>query len=36
MFILRDETKTLTDKNIDRVMQNLIRTFEKELNAQIR
>ena len=28
--------KTLTDKNIDKVMNNLIRAFEKELNAQIR
>jgi phenylalanyl-tRNA synthetase beta chain len=35
-FVLRDELKTLTDKNIDKVMQNLIKIFEKELNAQIR
>jgi phenylalanyl-tRNA synthetase beta chain len=35
-FILRDDTKTLTDKNIDKVMNNLIRAFEKELNARIR
>lgn len=35
-FILRDDLKTLTDKNIDKVMNNLIRVFEKELNAQIR
>ena len=35
-FILRDDLKTLTDKNIDKVMNNLIKTFEKELNAQIR
>ena len=28
--------KTLTDKNIDKVMNNLIRAFEKELNAHIR
>ena len=35
-FILRDDLKTLTDKNIDKVMNNLIRAFEKELNAQIR
>ena len=35
-FILRDEMKTLTDKNIDKVMNNLIRAFEKELNAHIR
>jgi phenylalanyl-tRNA synthetase beta chain len=35
-FILRDELKTLTDKNIDKVINNLIRAFEKELNAQIR
>jgi phenylalanyl-tRNA synthetase beta chain len=35
-FILRDELRTLTDKNIDKVMENLIKTFSKELNAQIR
>ena len=35
-FILRDELKTLTDKKIDKIMNNLIRAFEKELNAQIR
>ena len=35
-FILRDDLKTLTDKNIDKVMNNLIRAFEKELNARIR
>jgi phenylalanyl-tRNA synthetase beta chain len=35
-FILRDDLKTMTDKNIDKVMNNLIRAFGKELNAQIR
>jgi phenylalanyl-tRNA synthetase beta chain len=35
-FMLRDELKTMTDKNIDRVMNNLIRAFESELGAQIR
>ncbi len=35
-FILRDELKTLTDKYIDKVMNNLIKAFERELNAQIR
>ena len=35
-FTLQDEFKTMTDKNIDRVMNNLIRIFEKELGAQIR
>ncbi|HEY5469931.1 MAG TPA: phenylalanine--tRNA ligase subunit beta [Bacteroidales bacterium] len=35
-FILRDDLKTLTDKNIDKIMNNLIRIFEKEINAQIR
>jgi phenylalanyl-tRNA synthetase beta chain len=35
-FTLRDDLKTLTDKNIEKVMNNLIRTFESELNAQIR
>ena len=35
-FILRDEEKTLTDAEIDQVMQRLIRAFEKQLNAVIR
>jgi phenylalanyl-tRNA synthetase beta chain len=35
-FLLRDDLKTLTEKSIDKVMNNLIKTFEKELNAQIR
>ncbi len=35
-FTLRDDLKTLTDKNIDKVMNNLIKAFERELNAQIR
>lgn len=35
-FILRDDRKTLTDKDIDKVMNNLIRVFESELGARIR
>ena len=35
-FILLDENKTLNDKQIDRVMMNLARAFEKELKAQVR
>lgn len=35
-FILQDENKTLTDKQIDKIMNKLIGVFEKELNAQIR
>ncbi len=35
-FTLQDEFRTMTDKNIDRIMNNLIRVFEKELGAQIR
>ncbi|QHT69812.1 phenylalanine--tRNA ligase subunit beta [Rhodocytophaga rosea] len=35
-FILQDEQATLTDQIIDRTMQKLIGTFEKELNAVIR
>lgn len=35
-FILRDNLKTMTDKNIEKVMNNLIRAFETELNAKIR
>ncbi len=35
-FVLQDNLKTLTDKNIDKVMNNLIKAFEKEFNARIR
>ncbi|TFG43575.1 MAG: phenylalanine--tRNA ligase subunit beta [Bacteroidia bacterium] len=35
-FILRDDLRTMTDKNIDKVMNNLIRAFENELGAKIR
>ena len=35
-FLLRDDLKTMTDKNIDRIMNNLIKAFETGLNAQIR
>jgi phenylalanyl-tRNA synthetase beta chain len=35
-FTLRDDQRTLTDKNIDRVMNNLISAFQREINAQIR
>ncbi len=35
-FILQDKNKTLTDKQIDKIMNNMIRNFEKELSAQLR
>lgn len=35
-FILRDDLRTLTDKNIEKVMNNLLRAFSKELDAKIR
>jgi phenylalanyl-tRNA synthetase beta chain len=35
-FLLRDEQRTLTDKNIERTMNNLIKAYESELNARIR
>ena len=35
-FTLRDDLRTMTDKSIDKVMNNLIRAFEKELDAKIR
>ncbi|MFZ2340865.1 MAG: phenylalanine--tRNA ligase subunit beta [Bacteroidales bacterium] len=35
-FILRDDMRTLTDKNIDKVMNNLRIAFENELGAKIR
>ena len=35
-FTLLDEDKTLTDKQIDKIMLNLARAFEKEFGAVIR
>lgn len=35
-FILRDDMKTLTDKTIDKIMNNLITVFKTELKASIR
>jgi len=35
-FILQDEQKTLTDAEIDKVINKLIRVFEDKLHAQIR
>ncbi len=35
-FILQDEEKTLTDKQIDKIMRNIAQKIEKEFAAQIR
>lgn len=35
-FILQDESKTLTDKQIDAIMSKLISSLKKELNAELR
>jgi phenylalanyl-tRNA synthetase beta chain len=35
-FYLQDEDKTLTDKQIDKIMQKFVYTFEKELSATVR
>ncbi len=35
-FIIQDTEKTLTDKQIDKVMQKLIKSYENQLNAQLR
>jgi phenylalanyl-tRNA synthetase beta chain len=35
-FIIQDEEKTLTDKSIEQIMQNLLTTFEKEAGAILR
>ena len=35
-FLLRDDTKTLNDKQIEKVMEKLMNTFKRELGAQIR
>jgi phenylalanyl-tRNA synthetase beta chain len=35
-FVLEDTTKTLTDKQIDKIMKNFISAFERELGAKLR
>ena len=35
-FILQDENKTMDDKNIDRIMNNLITQFQQKAGAVIR
>jgi len=35
-FVLQDETKTLNDKQIDKIMQKLQHTFETNLKAELR
>lgn len=35
-FTLQDEHKTLTDKQIDKIMNNLQQNFEKQLGAELR
>jgi phenylalanyl-tRNA synthetase beta chain len=35
-FRFRDEEKTLTDEEVEQLMQKIISIFEKELQAQIR
>ncbi len=35
-FVLQDENKTLNDKQIDKVMQKLTQTFEKQFGASLR
>ena len=35
-FLLQDENKTLEDKQIDKIMQKLQQTFEKNLDAVLR
>jgi phenylalanyl-tRNA synthetase beta chain len=35
-FILQDEKQTLTDKQIDKIMNKFIKTFKDKLGAEIR
>jgi len=35
-FILQDEQRTLTDKEIDKFMNRLIEVYERELKAVVR
>jgi phenylalanyl-tRNA synthetase beta chain len=35
-FTLRDESRTLKDKQIDKTMKKLLAAFEREFSAQLR
>ena len=35
-FTLQDDRKTLTDKQIDKIMNKLQQSFEKQLGAELR
>jgi phenylalanyl-tRNA synthetase beta chain len=35
-FVLQDETKTLTDNQIDAIMQKLMKNFSEKLGAKLR
>lgn len=35
-FVLKDDEKTMNDKQIDKIMQKFVRTFEKQFGASIR
>jgi phenylalanyl-tRNA synthetase beta chain len=35
-FILQDENATLTDKQIEKIMEKLIRTYQEKVGAEIR
>jgi len=35
-FTLQDETKTLTDKHIDKIMNKIKNAYEKQLGAELR
>jgi phenylalanyl-tRNA synthetase beta chain len=35
-FILQDAEKTLTDQEVDKTMEKLLKAFEKELGASLR
>jgi phenylalanyl-tRNA synthetase beta chain len=35
-FVLQDDDKTLTDQQIDRIMQNLLKAFETQIAATLR
>ena len=35
-FVIRDLDKTLTDKDVERFMENMVKTFQNEFGAQLR
>ena len=35
-YIIRDENKTLTDKQVDKIMSKILSIYEREFDAKLR